>query len=122
MKAVQFMQLHGKTYNLGLADVENGKLNFRELTFSDDSWKVFSTVAAIVVQFTEFYPDAWILIRAADGKRLKLYNLIFQRRINQIETIFEVFGFLDYKADISEPFRLGTKYEAFIVKRKNPGS
>lgn len=120
MKAVQFTHIHDRTYNLGLADVENGKLNFRELTFSDDSWKVFSTVAAIAVQFTEFYPDARILIRAADEKRLKLYNLIFQRRIKQIETIFDVFGFLDYKADISEPFRAGAKYEAFIVKRKNP--
>lgn len=122
MKAVQFTHVYDRIYNLGLADVANGKLNFRELAFSDDSWKVFNTVAAITIQFAEFYPDARILIRAADEKRLNLYNLIFQRRIKQIETFFEVFGFLDYKADVSEPFQVGVKYEAFIVKRKNPNS
>lgn len=121
-KAVQFVQMHGQVYNLGLADVENGKLQFRELTANEDSWKVLTTVAAIVLQFTEFYPQASVLIRAADHKRLRVYNLIFERRMEQIETLFEVFGILDVKADNAEPFVAGTFYEAFLIKRKDLGA
>ncbi len=117
-KAVQFtLAKHGR-YNLGLADVIIGRLDFQQLTENGESWKVFLTVAAIAIRFTEFYPNADVLIRAYGEKRLQLYNRIFERRRTQIETLFEIFGFLDYEANIFEPFQDDKKYEAFFVRRK----
>lgn len=117
-KAVQFSFLSEGEYNLGLADVAGGRLDFQNLTDNGDSWKVFLTVAAIVVRFTEFYPSAAVVIRAFGEKRLHLYNRIFEHRRGQIETLFEVFGYLDFEKKIFEPFQSGVKYEAFLVRRK----
>ena len=118
IKAVQFSYVEDRVYNLGLADFEHGRLDFQRFTGNEDVWKVLNTVAAIVIRFTEFYPDAEVLIRAADEKRRRLYNRIFEHRIEQIEVLFEVAGFIDYKNKIFEPFLTGQYYEAFLVRRK----
>jgi hypothetical protein len=117
-KVVQFSHIEDRRYNLGLADLEKGRLDFQRFSANGDSWKVLNTVAAIVIEFIEFYPDAEIVIRAAGDKRLHLYNRIFENRINQIETVFEVTGYIDYDKKISEPFQIGKDYEAFLVKLK----
>jgi hypothetical protein len=117
-KVVQFTHIENRRYNLGLADIDKGRLDFHRFTGNGDSWKVLNTVAAIVIQFVEFYPDAEVLIRAAGDKRLHLYNRIFENRIIQIETIFEVTGYIDFDNKISEDFQIGKNYEAFLVKRK----
>jgi hypothetical protein len=117
-KVVQFSHIIDRRYNLGLADFDKGRLDFQRFTANGDSWKVLSTDAKIVMKFTEFYPDAEVLIRAAGNKRLRLYNLIFENRINKIEIIFEVYGFIHYEKDILEPFQTGKSYDAFLVKRK----
>jgi hypothetical protein len=117
-KIVQFSHIEERRYNLGLADIENGRLDFQRFTNNGDSWKVLNTVAAIVIQFFEFYPDAEVEIRAAGDKRLHLYNRIFENRIQLIETVFKVTGFIDYKNKVSEPFQTGKEYEAFLVQLK----
>jgi hypothetical protein len=117
-KVIQFSYIEDDVYNLGLADFKNGCLDFYNFSANGDSWKVLITVASAVVQFTEHYPNAEVIIRASESKRLQLYNRILEHRLVQINTLFEVFGITDYSNKIAEPFQVGKKYEAFSVKRK----
>ena len=114
VKVVQFSQVWENVYNLGLADFEQGKLQFREASNNHDIVKVLSTVVAIVRQFTDLYPDREVLIKG-EGRRMKLYHLVFQRRWAEIEPDFWVWGLLDDEWVLYEP---GEDYEAVKIKRK----
>jgi hypothetical protein len=117
-KLIQFSHVENNVFNLGLADFENGRLNFQNFTGNGDSYRVFNTVANAVMQFTIHYPNAEVLIRASEAKRLHLYNKIIEHRLDEINTLFDVFGVIDQNKGLNEPFQIEKKYEAFIIKRK----
>ncbi len=114
VKVVQFTRVEENLYNLGLADFEYGKLQFTETSNNQDIVKVIGTVATIVRGFTEKYPEREVLIQG-EIRRMKLYNLVFQRRWNEIEPEFYVWGL---EENDWYPYISGKVYDAIKIKRK----
>lgn len=114
VKVVQFSQVWDNVYNLGLADFEAGKLEFRIASNNHDLVKVISTVAAIIRHFTELYPEREVLI-TGEERRMKLYNRVIQRRWLEIELDFWILGLLEDEWVVYVP---GEIYEAVKIKRR----
>ena len=68
-----------------------------------DIYKVMNTVAVALYQFLEEYPERIIRIAPVDDKRKRLYNIIFQRRIHEIESNFDVFAKKGNKFEVYSP-------------------
>jgi hypothetical protein len=118
VKAVQFTEVRANIFNLGLADFENGKFNYSINTDNHDARKVLNTVAAILLNFSENHINARILILANEKKRLRLYNRIFQLRLIDIETIFEITGVVDFSGNKFETYDSNTNYQGFLLTKK----
>jgi hypothetical protein len=118
VKAVQFTEVRANIFNLGLADFEDGKFNYSINTDNHDARKVLNTVAAILLNFSENHINARILILANEKKRLRLYNRIFQLRLIEIETIFEIIGVVDFLGNKFEIYDSNTNYQGFLLTKK----
>ena len=70
----------------------------------------------IIYDFIEHHPKSWIIITPVDEKRKRLYNLIFQRHILDIEANFELIGSIGNE---SETYRRDKIYDGFILKQKS---
>lgn len=74
-----------------------------------------NTVAVALYQFLEEYPDRIIRIVPVDDKRKRLYNTIFQRRINEIENQFYVFAKKSNRFEVYSPL---DTYKIFELRLK----
>lgn len=120
-KVVLFSQvnLQGRFYfNLAFGDYDDMG-NFSDLVKSNnhDAEKVLATVARAVIQFTNIYPDAFIVAEGSTPSRTRRYQMGINKFWKEIEPDFNVFGLS--KEGGFEPFRLGKNYAGFGVKRKN---
>jgi hypothetical protein len=120
-KVVLFSQvnLQGSVYfNLAFGDYDEMG-NFSDLTKSNnhDAEKVLATVARAVIQFTNFYPDAFIVAEGSTPSRTRRYQMGINKFWEEIEPDFNVFGLSEEGG--FEPFRSGKNYTGFGVKRKN---
>lgn len=105
-------------YNLGFGDVLPGStfINDKIVSNNGDALKVLSTVAAIVIDFTNYFPDALIYAVGSTPARTRLYQMSLNRNWEDIEPIFEIFG---YRDDGNwERFQNGAFYMGFLAKRK----
>ncbi len=114
VKVVQFSQVQENVYNLGLADFDAGKLEFRVSSNNHDLVKVIGTVSEIIRHFTNLFPEREVFI-TGEERRMKLYNLVIKRRWTEIEPIFWVFGLVE---DEWTSFIPGEHYQALKIKRK----
>jgi len=116
LKLILFTQIEGDLWNLGFGDLKKGELDASIITNNHDVRRVLNTVARAVYLFTDAYPGSVVRISPLDGKRAKLYNLIFQRRHSEIIEQFDVFGWLG-----GERFTYNPDYffDAFEIHRKS---
>ncbi len=119
-KIVSFSPAFGEAWNLAFGDLK-GSEEFDDSIISDngDMRKVLQTLANIAHDFFEKHPNAQVIIDPVDGKRKSLYNRVFQRKFDEIELVFEVFGVLKYTSEIL-PYHPTKNYDAFIIQRKKP--
>lgn len=113
------VNLQGSFYfNLAFGDYDEMG-NFSDLAKSNnhDAEKVLATVARAVIQFTNFYPDAFIVAEGSTPSRTRRYQMGINKFWEEIEPDFNVFGLA--KEGGFEPFRSGKNYAGFGVKRKN---
>ncbi len=115
-KVVVYEQKDALRWNLGFGDLVDGEIDDAVISNNSDLVRVISTVAKTVYEFSETHPGRIIFIEPVDEKRGKLYNLIFKRKLAEIEQTFVIEGWIGKN---KEPFNASREYEAFELSRKN---
>ncbi|HMH20822.1 MAG TPA: hypothetical protein VK563_03555 [Puia sp.] len=116
-KGVIYSRIEGNLFNLGFGDWNE---EFQELDDSNrsnngDRDKVLATVAFTAFDFTNKYPDAWIVAEGSTPTRTRLYQMGMADNLLEINENFEIDGLLN---GLWEPFQRGMNYEAFLIRRK----
>jgi hypothetical protein len=100
-----------KRVNLAFGDFVNGEERDDVVSNNMDYVKVLSTVVKSVYLFFEQYPNMTIEIEAIDKERLRLYNLIFQRRYQEIRDWFIVHGWIGNERELYHPEKFYWRFE-----------
>ena len=114
-KVIEFRQRETERWSLAFGDWHNGKVDDSVITNNHDVAKVMGTIAETVFEFFGEYPNATLLIHPIDDKRKKLYNAIFQRRLKELEPMFDIFGSIENQLEVFSSEKL---YDSFEIKRK----
>jgi hypothetical protein len=104
-------------YNLAFGDWDENSesINDNLISNNGDAEKVLSTIAMIIVDFTQFIPDALIYVEGNTASRTRKYQIGINKFLNKIEPLFNIYG---VKQDESwEPFRKNVNYIAFAANR-----
>ena len=104
-------------YNLGFGDLKDDGEGVDDLVVTDnsDTQKVLTTVARIVMDFTELNPDAMVFATGSTPARTRLYRMGITGHLAAMEGLFTIYGLLDGGWEL---FKRGENYEAFYVIRK----
>lgn len=104
-------------YNLafGDADPETGLMNDLVTSNNEDRDIVLATVANSILDFCDHYGNHYIFATGSSPARTRLYQMSINRLIDEIMTIFDVYGII---GDEINKFEMNVNYEAFLVKRK----
>ena len=115
LKGIVFSQFEGNLWNLAFGDIQNGDINDSVVSNNQDIVKIIGTIAKIVYEFSNQYPNRDILINPVDDKRKKLYNHVFRRHFDTIKLDFHVTGISD---GVDEDYSPEKVYDIFKLKRK----
>lgn len=104
-------------YNLGFGDLnpETGKIDDLSISNNDDRHKILSTVAATVLEFTTYFPNALIYAEGSTSSRTRLYQMGLSANINYIKRNLDIYGLAKGHWHI---FEKNVNYEAFMALRK----
>lgn len=104
-------------YNLGFGDLNDvtGQLDDLSISNNGDRDKVLATVAATVLEFTNYVPKALVYARGSTTSRTRLYQMALMANPEDISKILEVYGLVK---GAWFPFEKCVNYEAFMVLRK----
>ncbi len=105
-------------YNLGFGDKKgNGDDEFDDNVISDnkDSLRVLATVAATVIIFTQYFPNAYVYAEGSNKARTRLYRIGISNHLEEINVDFIALGYINNKWEI---FQKNRDYSAFLIKRK----
>jgi hypothetical protein len=114
-KLVEFEEIGSQRYNLAFGDFVDGVFLDSVVTNNFDILKTISTVAEAIYRFFDNYPDAILEIEAIDEKRLRLYNRILNRKLDEIVENLNLFGYVDGQREVFQPNR---SYQKFEIQRK----
>jgi len=105
-------------YNLALGDLlqVTGGINDSIVSNNGDTLKILATVAAIVIDFTNYFPDALVYFEGSTRGRNRMFQMVINRFMREIDPLFEVFGLKDDGE--WEPFQKNRNYNGFLAKRK----
>ena len=105
-------------FNLVFGDaVEDGDVvDDRIISNNRDADKILATVASIVLEFTEYFPGAYIHAKGRTPSRTRLYQMAINRKFPSIALMFDILGFTERHE--LEPFAKGTNYLCLVVQRK----
>ena len=95
--------------------MENVRLDDAAISDNKDTLKILSTIAAVVLEFTNQFPDILVYAKGSTPARTRLYQMGITGNWKEIDSVMEVFGFV---AGNWESFKKNTNYEAFLAKRK----
>ncbi len=86
-KVIRFTDLGNNIYNLGFGDFDEltQKASDTVITNNKDTRKILATVAATVYDFTERYPDAWVVAKGSTPSRKRLYRIGINIHFTQIK-------------------------------------
>lgn len=105
-------------YNMAFGDwlAEANGVNDSIVSNNGDIDRVLATVAAIVIDFTDDFPDSLIYGTGSNPVRTRLYRIYLNRFHEPLMSLFEIFG---QRTDgVWEVFRPNTDYTGFIIKRR----
>ena len=108
----------GVTYfNIAFGDAIDGAdtLNDEAVSDNKDTVKILATVAATVMEFTEYFPDIMLYAKGSTPGRTRLYQMGIAANWDEIEPVLKVYGFKEGKW---LQFRKNINYEAFLAVRK----
>ncbi len=103
-------------YNLGFGDknIQTGELSDTVKSNNGDRDKVLATVASTIYQFTERYPNAWVLMQGSNAVRTRLYQIGINLYYDEVVTQFTILGF---KNDEWITFKKNTNYDGFLLQK-----
>lgn len=96
-------------------DETTGQISDTTTTNNGDRDIILATVARIIYDFTELFPDAAIFIQGSDPVRTRLYQQGINKFWHQIDPLFKIIA---YKSGNWLPFEKGKNYESFLGIRK----
>lgn len=107
----------GTTYfNLGFGDAVNGiEMDDMAISNNHDKDKVLITVAQIVIEFMELYPDIGVYAQGSTSSRTRLYQMAIATNWDKIEPLLIIHGYVNNKW---QPFQKNVNYEAFLAFKK----
>jgi len=116
-KVVRYTKIHEDVFNLGFGDLdeETGEISDTIVTNNEDTNKVLTTVAATAIDFTNTYPDVWVVAKGTTHSRTRLYRRGITNNWQDISSMFEVYGLLNGDWELFEQRK---DYEAFLIRRK----
>ena len=109
---------NGVTYfNLAFGDWNEAqqKLDDLSVTNNNDREKALATVAAVVLEFLNNFPDMMVYAEGSTPSRTRLYQIGIASQYEEISSLLHVYGFVNNQW---EEFRKGYNYEAFLVSLK----
>ncbi|MFC3830224.1 MULTISPECIES: DUF6934 family protein [Niastella] len=80
-----------------------------------DRNKILATVAKAVDDFTEKYPDRWVIFRGSTRERTRLYRMAVGINQDELSAKFEIYVYVE---DQILPFAKNLEINAFLIKRK----
>ena len=113
-KVVKFDPVRKNMYNLAFGDWDNKSKSIDSKIRSNnhDVQKVLTTVATVVMEFMEHYPDS-ILFAQGDGpEKTRLYQMAINRHLGEISYRYIIEGFRTY---YRERFQPGRNYDLFAL-------
>ena len=116
-KLVRFTKLSHNLFNLAFGDLnkQSGEIDDLAITNNKDHYKVLSTVAAIVYDFSNRNKYAGIFAKGSTASRNRLYRMRIINNWKVIKAGFMIFGWEDGSWHLFEP---GKNYEAFLLHRR----
>lgn len=118
-KEVQYTLIDddGFVYNLGFGDLneQTGDIDDLSISNNQDRDKVLNTVAATVLEFTIYFPNAIIYAKGSTPARTRLYQMGIASNLEKINQNLKVFGRINGQWYL---FEKNTSYEAFMVLRR----
>lgn len=117
LKVVEFQATNEfEVYNLAMADIINGKINYINVSDNKDTDRIMQTVAEIILSFTREDPERIIFATGSTPARTRLYQRYLSRNVKQVQEIFAVAG-LKVDGTGFEIFTKGKNYNGFLFKR-----
>lgn len=116
-KRVLYEEIGENIFNLGFGDWDENtrKLDDSVRSNNNDRDKILATVAATVIDFMCYHPNAIIFARGFTPSRTRLYQIGIHANFGEISKLFDIAGFREGKW---EPFRKGRNYEMFSLEEK----
>ena len=105
-------------YNLALLDVlEDGSASDIIESRNKDMKTVLATVIRIVEGFLNINPKNIVVFKGSEERRHRLYRLLLNRELSEIQKAFNVFGSTD---DLKNPelFQKNQPYDYYIITKK----
>lgn len=117
-KIIQFTATQAKdVYNLAFGNIsENGSIDDTTTNDNKDRDKILATVAAVVYDFTERFPDRYVFFTGSTIDRTRLYRMAITINYKELTSLFNIWG-LSENAGF-EVFEKRNAYSAFLIKRK----
>lgn len=114
LKLIRFDEVREGFWNLAFGDAVQGELRDSVVSNNNDVAKVLNTVALAVYEFFYTHPAAKLVLMPVDERRRRLYNAVFRRRQQEIETTFRVLGGIGDRVEAYNPANL---YDVFILAK-----
>ena len=119
-KTIRYSLIANEDYmfvNLGFGDInyQTGEINDLIVSNNNDRDKILATIAATVIEFTDYFPNAFIYAKGSTPARTRLYQMAIAANLAEISAVLDIFGFIN---DNWYDFKLYVNYEAFSVLRK----
>lgn len=113
-KIVQYQKMMDNIYNLTFGDwnVYHQKIDDKTISNNNDREKVLFTVASTVIIFLTYYPGTAVYFEGSTPSRTRLYQMGINANLHIISPRFNILGISN---NISEPFKAGKNYEAFLI-------
>ena len=116
-KKIKFKLFCPYGYNLAFGDWDDTTQKINDLSRSNnhDRDKIINTVAVVVREFLDYYPEAIIIATGSTPARTRLYQTAISSNLHLINRLFIIEGFLN---NDWHPYEKDQKYSAFLVRGK----
>ena len=117
-KIIQFSETKAKhIFNLAFGNIkEDGTIDDVTANDNKDRDKILATVAAVVYQFTEHYPERYVFFTGSSLERTRLYRMALSINHEELTNAFTIWGLREEGG--FEPFEKRHNYTGFLIKRK----
>lgn len=119
-KVVQYSPIpdNDSIFQLSFGDLkDDDTLDFLTVSDNQDMKKILTTVIQTIFKFFELKPDKTIVFIGSTETRTRLYRIIINKLIDEMELYFNIIGI---KEDGNqEPFTKNQQYLAFLIFLKD---